>query len=184
MNSIPSRSLPPSIPGKVYIYALHDPRTGDVRYVGQTTDPRGRLSSHLHTALKQRPAPRDKWIASLRSMGLAPQWQTLDIVDTDKWVQAERDAIGRHRALGCQLTNASDGGIGPSGYTPSPETIQRWRISIHARNKKIYQARATSESSIPVESTDLAGERDAWKDRALAAEARLAQLRAILLPSK
>lgn len=29
------------------IYALSDPRTGEVRYVGKANDPKGRLRGHL-----------------------------------------------------------------------------------------------------------------------------------------
>ena len=35
---------------KHYIYVLKDPKTGDVRYVGQTTNTKSRLANHLYKA--------------------------------------------------------------------------------------------------------------------------------------
>lgn len=35
------------IPGRVYIYALLDPRDGDIRYIGKTNNPRLRYKQHL-----------------------------------------------------------------------------------------------------------------------------------------
>lgn len=32
----------------IYIYALCEPTTGEIRYVGQSTDPRKRVHSHCH----------------------------------------------------------------------------------------------------------------------------------------
>jgi hypothetical protein len=37
-------------PRLAYIYALMDPRTGEMRYIGSTTDPRRRLQGHLADA--------------------------------------------------------------------------------------------------------------------------------------
>jgi len=35
------------VPGRIYIYALLDPRDGDIRYIGKTNNPRLRYKQHL-----------------------------------------------------------------------------------------------------------------------------------------
>ena len=54
---------------KVYIYALIDPRSETIRYIGQAVDPSKRLWEHghgLHGA-------KSVWIMLLREKGLSPK---------------------------------------------------------------------------------------------------------------
>lgn len=53
----------------IYIYALIDPRTRGVRYVGQSVDPERRYTQHV-TATED--TPKGVWIRELRSLGLEP----------------------------------------------------------------------------------------------------------------
>lgn len=58
-----------------YIYILKDPRDNAVRYVGLSYDLVTRYNAHLHTKMD---APRDRWIAELRALGLKPLLQQVD----------------------------------------------------------------------------------------------------------
>lgn len=98
----------------VKIYALVDPRTGSVRYVGKTeTSLRRRLSMHIsHVRTGYLCGPCQKWIAELMNVGLRPQIIALEEVDRTNWESAERKWINHYRSLDAQLLNISDGGVG------------------------------------------------------------------------
>lgn len=59
----------------IYIYGLIDPRTNDIRYVGQSVDYRNRLRQHIADGGN---TPKAKWIAELASAKLEPQLVLLD----------------------------------------------------------------------------------------------------------
>ena len=107
------------------IYALCDPRTDEVRYVGKANNPKSRLRSHLK--------PRDRtlthkdcWVASLAVLGLKPKMVILETVDADTWKAAECKWILHYRRLGANLTNHSDGG---DGYNPNEATRAKMRAN-------------------------------------------------------
>lgn len=52
------------------VYLLIDPRSGGVRYVGQTQDAVARIRSHSSAVTK--PSARRDWVESLRAEGLPP----------------------------------------------------------------------------------------------------------------
>ena len=60
----------------VSIYALVDPRTQEIKYIGQTRQTMARLHGHIHN-------PHGKvigWIDELRTAGLSPRMDILEIV--------------------------------------------------------------------------------------------------------
>lgn len=85
------------------IYALSDPVTGEIRYVGKTTRPKGRFLAHLngHSA----PQVRD-WILSLRAGGQTPTVTILEhVTDGTKVTDRERWWIAETRRNGASLLN-------------------------------------------------------------------------------
>lgn len=106
-----------------YVYGLHDPRTGELRYIGKSDDPRYRLIGQLN---EDRGTHRCNWIRSLRREGLRPVQVIIDAVParTD-WQTIERAYIAAARRDGHQLTNGTDGGEGVCGL--APETRERLR---------------------------------------------------------
>ena len=113
---------------KFIIYGLVDPRDGQLRYVGKScsgltrpkvhTEPR-QLRAHTHQA---------SW---LRSMGQKPIVVVIhELPDVEILNDAERYWIAYFRAMGCSLTNATDGGDGLShGFKHSLETRVRMSLS-------------------------------------------------------
>ena len=96
----------------VFIYALSDPRTNEIRYVGKTVDINRRITSHLSSSSK-RNTYKDNWIQSLLSIGLKPIVDVLEsFYDDDgfKWQEAERWWISYLKYIGCNLTNLDNGG--------------------------------------------------------------------------
>jgi len=73
----------PHVPPKQVIYALIDPRTREVRYVGQTHDPQARYKGHLGSDSNKIFWPRSKkdWIGSLKALGLRPEMVILEQVE-------------------------------------------------------------------------------------------------------
>lgn len=106
------------------IYALADPRTGEVRYVGVTH--RGsarRLVEHLSRARKGGRTHRDCWIRSLLSAGVSPTMAVIEVGNGVGWQSAERKWIAHH-AL--SVVNHTAGGDGTPGCIPSPATREKW----------------------------------------------------------
>lgn len=95
----------------VYIYALLDPDTNEVRYVGKTTNMKMRNTQHFSTCLKGTDK-KSKWIASLREQGKRPKMIPLEECAIDTWVEAEKRWIAHYRLSSKSLTNVSSGGNG------------------------------------------------------------------------
>lgn len=95
------------------IYALVDPVTGALRYVGKSViSLKARLSNHEYKARSGRTTtPTGDWIRGLQSVGLHPQIRLLEET-TGRWQDVERTWIRRLRAEGHDLLNLYDGGNG------------------------------------------------------------------------
>lgn len=69
----PEGWVPPG--GNFAVYLLRDPRTGVVRYVGTTNNPKKRLSAHCNLWRPYRyysNTPLGMWVAELHALGLKP----------------------------------------------------------------------------------------------------------------
>jgi group I intron endonuclease len=110
---------------KVTIYALIDPFTGRVRYVGKTIDLTMRLKAHLSVKSLLEKRHVAAWLMSILQKGFKPRVQILEVVEASRWEEAERNWIGLYRAKGDDLCNHSDGGGGPTGHRPSDEVRKR-----------------------------------------------------------
>lgn len=109
-----------------YIYALIDPRTNDVRYVGTTVRPNDRLRCHIKDCERET-THKAHWICQLLALDLRPIMQILDQGAGHQFsVEAEQRWIAHYRTAGARLTNHSDGGDGPNGHKWTDE--QRAKI--------------------------------------------------------
>jgi hypothetical protein len=120
------------------IYALVDAHSSDpierYRYVGQTRlDPAKRLHRHWLTALAGAKEHRACWMRAMRDSGREITVEILDLVMDYEADDAECRHIKRFKALGCDLTNRTDGGRGRRGWITSPETRQRQREAAQRR---------------------------------------------------
>jgi len=94
------------------IYTLSDPRTGEIRYVGKTTDLKKRLSEHLCKGMKLN-THLGAWIRLLDAVGVVPEIQAIEHVPTNEpWQEVERFWISSLRFLGFRLVNLHHGGFG------------------------------------------------------------------------
>jgi hypothetical protein len=110
------------MPGRVVsIYLLRDPRTGNVRYVGQSLHGEGRLKGHFKGAESGSQIPVYRWIRKLTTLSLVPEWELQEEVLEEDWVGVEQWYIAAYRAAGCKLLNCTDGGEGCLGYKHTEE---------------------------------------------------------------
>lgn len=102
--------------GLVRIYALSDPITGEVRYIGKTVKHiETRLSEHLSKSIKNPTNYKDSWVISLNNKGLKPLISVVEMCEKDCWEEREKYWIDYYRKIS-RLTNISDGGGEYSRY--------------------------------------------------------------------
>lgn len=98
---------------KHLIYALLDPRNGEIRYVGKSSSGLQRAQSHGGPKrLAKDDTHKGRWIRVLVEQGLRYQIRVLEETTAEDLARAEVDWIARGRALGWNLTNVTDGGDG------------------------------------------------------------------------
>jgi hypothetical protein len=117
-----------------YVYALVDPRqpkdyASRIRYIGVTLRTPGvRFAKHIDEArYSRRDYHRLRWIRSVLRDGLVPEVEVLERVTEDRLFDRERAWIAAHRAIGCDLTNSTDGGEGI--VNPSPEMRRKGSLA-------------------------------------------------------
>jgi hypothetical protein len=112
------------------IYGLHDPDSGELRYVGKTVQPLGyRMRNHRYQA-KRSDLHLQRW---WRSCSSEPVMRLIAIVEDYMGSVVERRLIAWHRKNGARLTNTTDGGEGTRA-PKSPE--HRAKISAALKGRR------------------------------------------------
>lgn len=115
-----------------YIYALLDPETQEIRYIGKSIRPVERLTNHMNSRER---CHRTNWLASLKKKGLRPELVILERIHGEwPWQFSERFWIAYGRKMGWPLTNGTDGGDGVVGI--SGESLHRMREAWKGRKHK------------------------------------------------
>ena len=117
----------------IYIYELIHPISKEVRYIGQTSNPRIRLNSHCR-GNKSRKTHTTNWIQSLLDVGLKPEMVIFDICDKSNSDIVEQKHIREYKEKGYNLTNHSIGGHSSLGCKHSLES--RLKRSIESKGRK------------------------------------------------
>jgi hypothetical protein len=94
------------IANTVAIYALIDPRSEQICYVGQSNDPHGRAMQHFTTARCDK-GDKSRWLMGLRDDGLKPIVCVLQDVPTDSANVAESRWIAWCLSEGMSLLNVA-----------------------------------------------------------------------------
>ena len=101
-----------------YIYALTDPDTGEVRYIGKANSPKKRYLQHCSPGGDRGNTHRHTWLRSLAAKGKRPGVMILEACLTRDWREAEVEWIAS--GIGTRLTNGTPGGDQPtSGWKQS-----------------------------------------------------------------
>lgn len=96
---------------KCYIYALRDPDTDEIRYVGRSIDPETRFVSHYYEAMSMdrlyevHVSAKNRWFRSLVIAGKEPRLEVLEEVPRAEAWQRERAWYERALEEGHRLTN-------------------------------------------------------------------------------
>lgn len=138
----------------ITIYALVDPRTNEVKYVGKTCQNINiRLSSHMRD---RRPSKKTNWIKSLSALGMKPVPLILESINCSaehkEWEESERFWISYLRFIGAKLTNLTDGGEGFHGLIFT-ETHKKKIGDAHrgrTRSNEMLARMSESRKGIPV----------------------------------
>lgn len=170
----------------IYIYALIDPRDGEVRYIGKSCRPRERLMNHCNEHSR---TWRVHWIQQLVSLGLRPTLAILETLPCDAdWQTTERRWIAMGKERGWKLTNGTSGGDGVSDL--SPEVRARMRLTWLGRKHRpdsllkigiASKGRVRSAESIAHMRRIMTGRHITWNDKVRHAMEKLTadQVRAI-----
>ena len=84
----------------VYIYAIVDPRTNNVRYIGQSKTPVIRMAYHMSTWWAAGYIHRSPWMAELEAAGLKPIQCILEIVPAMLGEYMEKRWIEHYAGIG------------------------------------------------------------------------------------
>jgi hypothetical protein len=151
------------VEGFTFIYALADPITLRVRYIGKSNNPRTRLLTHVSESLRGRSnEKKSQWIRGLLSKGLSPQLFILAQVPINLWEEHEREWIRRFQKGGADITNVMPGGgdhgivdftgergrkraAAMRGRKPSRKICSTEYVGIAKLKNGIFRAFATSE---------------------------------------
>lgn len=117
MNSSESGS---DIKRTTFIYALCEPDTGEVRYIGKADDPEIRFRRHLRLEAADFNTHKSRWVRSIRSKGLLPKLEILCKASRDNWREVERLQIRLAKMCGLDLVNGSPGGEGFGSGADNP----------------------------------------------------------------
>lgn len=101
-----------------FIYILSDPITGEIRYIGKTTQFLDeRFYQHLYDAKRHNKSHLHKWINYLLNRNLEPNIEILETVTTKELNTLEKLYISIGRQRGLNLVNISGGGEGGGSMT-------------------------------------------------------------------
>lgn len=123
-----------------YIYALADPRTYQVRYIGQTS--RSLLVRHQeHSTIQHSKNHRSYWLNQLHFLNLKPLMLVIEECDEFEWGSREQYWITYYQVLGCNLVNETAGGEGIVGYKHTEESLQKMKLPrLQSRETRIRRS--------------------------------------------
>ncbi len=110
---------------KTYIYALIDPDTNKIRYIGKSNNPTKRLYDHIHSCNLTN-THKNNWIKSLLEEDKKPIVKVLEEVDMDDWQFYEKYWINKLKKNN-PLTNLDTGGMGLSKHTYNTKELMKLR---------------------------------------------------------
>lgn len=144
-----------------YIYALKDPITFEIRYIGKSDNPIKRLRKHI-IFTKANPNcynHKTNWIRQIISTNSIPIIEIIDEVNIVDWMFWESHYISLYKSWGFNLVNSTlggDGGATRNGRKNSVEHCLKMSLSQKGRKlteehrKKIAEAAKSRKKRAPL----------------------------------
>jgi len=102
----------------IFIYALIDPISNEIRYIGKSMNPLKRLTQHLCQVKNNTKTHKRAWLKSLLDKGLKPNIKILEVTSKNNWEFVEKSLIKFYNNK-ITLLNLTPGGEGvPKGTIP------------------------------------------------------------------
>lgn len=102
-----NKNTPDVTPGKTAIYAMCDPNTNEIRYIGQSINIKVRFAGHVTQARKDSPNRVSAWIRKLAAEDKLPYFRILEECDPENADNAEERHIYEAQIAGADLLNGS-----------------------------------------------------------------------------
>ena len=119
---------------KTYIYALLDPSSKEIRYIGKSSNIKNRMANHLCPSSLKKNTHKNNWLKKIKCKPLVKILCTCKLKNANKF---EKYYISKYKNLGARLTNGTNGGDGwPEGLT-MPKTEARIKAN-QRLNKPVY----------------------------------------------
>lgn len=120
------------MPETVFIYALCEPGSSIVRYVGMTTHMAKRLRAHV-SGSRRHPSRLGNWLRDLMSENLRPALRLVMETSRASWRADEARCIRVARQLGYDLVNGNNGG----GGQPHLSEVHRAKIRATLKGRRL-----------------------------------------------
>ncbi len=118
------------------IYALLEPKTNEIRYIGKAKNLELRLRKHAQSSKLKENTHKNNWIKSLLKSGEKFIVVVIDSALTnDELNKKEVKWISYYKTIGCRLTNATNGG---DGGKLSQESISKMKETKKKNPQKPY----------------------------------------------
>lgn len=143
---------------KIFIYTLSDPRTNEVRYVGQTNNLKVRLQNHLSKWNLAKKKGSSIWLNELVDLGLKPEMK-LYIETTESNADAvEAALIEDFKGQGSNLTNifVEASVFGPrsrmikKNFSPRPHTKRIVRVTFPSGEIKEFRGHQETADALGI----------------------------------
>jgi group I intron endonuclease len=130
------------------IYALVEPDTSWIRYIGYSSNKEERYDQHYKPYSLKKNTHKNAWLKCMLKRGLRAEMIVLERYQTDKELPgAEVKMIAFCRQLGYPLTNMTDGGDGQSpGHKTSEETRKKLSEATKGEKNGFYGRTHTEEA--------------------------------------
>jgi len=134
------------------VYAIVDPVSNQIRYIGQTVNFSKRKSGHCRTAITHRSKARVYiWLRSLYNKSIEPEFLILEECSVEMLDELEIFYMNYFKMLGCNLVNTTEGGKSRRGFTHSKETKEKLSIAMKGnswnKGKKLSEKHRSNISS-------------------------------------
>lgn len=126
-----------------FIYALEDPITNKIRYVGKSDNPQKRLYAHINRC-KFLKTHKDCWLYGLLTKNYKPKLIILEKVRQCEWEKKEQEHISKYE----NLTNLSIGGASNFGYKHSEKVKEKFSSDRKGVKNSFYGKSHTNETKM------------------------------------